>query len=436
MELDFAHAIRCRTLVVASLAVAVLTLVYVSILLSLDSQMTPQRVGGIAGGFAVALTPALLLWTRNLELSATAFLCVFQSVLIFGAFGTGGIHSNVAPPMLIAPVLAGFLLGWRRALAFVFATLAIYIWLTWQTVGNGLLPTHYPTPEQLAVARGAGLVLAVFAGAASFWGLNVLGRESEARLRRAKEAAEGANNLKSHFIANMGHEIRTPLNGVLGMARILARTPLETEQRQFVQLIERSGLSLLEVVNDLLEISMLETDGAVEEVDEHFDLAWMVRTVTERAEAAAAEKDLQFEAHLPAEIAPHPLAQARRLKRVLTILVDNAVKFTDEGSVHLGCEARANGWIRFRVSDTGPGIAPDEHERVFDRFYQADRSLGRRHGGSGLGLAIAKRIVEAADGKIGVESVPGSGACFWFEVPLQEQTPHTNKTSSPETVAA
>ncbi len=236
----------------------------------------------------------------------------------------------------------------------------------------------------------------------------------------AKEAAEAGARAKSAFLATMSHEIRTPLNGVLGMATLLRRTGLSSEQADHVETIRNCGDALLSVIDDILTFSKLET-GMVEIEQVPFGLARLINSAVRVSLGAAQAKGLELTFELDANLPSFVQGDEKRLRQVLLNLLSNAVKFTPQGSVRLqvrGSHGAGEPRIRFEVTDTGIGIADSARDRLFKEFSQADASINRRFGGTGLGLAISKRLIEAMAGTIGVISTPATGSTFWFEIPL------------------
>jgi len=241
--------------------------------------------------------------------------------------------------------------------------------------------------------------------------------ERAEELDHQRARAESASQAKSQFLANMSHEIRTPLNGVLGMSQLLTLTPLSEQQAHYVRTLQTSGEALLELVEDILDIAKIES-GTVQIANDPFDLLPVVESVMDMVETTARSKAVSICCEPAPGLPARVFGDRKRLRQVLINIVGNAVKFTSEGSVTIRIEQQADERIRFCVTDTGPGIAPDQLENIFDRFAQVDNSKTRQHGGSGLGLAICRDLIRLAGGEIGVTAALGEGAEFWFELPL------------------
>jgi signal transduction histidine kinase/DNA-binding response OmpR family regulator len=235
------------------------------------------------------------------------------------------------------------------------------------------------------------------------------------QLRGAKEMAEGASRIKSQFLANMSHEIRTPMNGVLGLAELLLGSELTRRQRRVVQTLRRSGESLLSIINDILDFSRIEA-GKLELQRSEFDLLEVVEDTVETLAARAHAKGLEIQCTVEGTLPDRVFGDAQRLRQILTNIVGNAIKFTEEGEVSVRLrtllEARRSVLVGIDVHDTGIGIPRDAKARIFDAFAQADSSNTRRYGGTGLGLAISKQLAELMGGGIRCDSEPGQGSLF------------------------
>jgi PAS domain S-box-containing protein len=234
-------------------------------------------------------------------------------------------------------------------------------------------------------------------------------------LEAALEQAQAASRAKTEFLTVMSHELRTPLNGVLGMAAALSSGPLAIPQREMVETILSSGRHLLGLLNDLLDLSSVET-GEMSLTPQVFDMETLLGEALGPHADQAAQKGLEFSVNVDPAALGCAFADPRRLRQVIGNLASNAVKFTDRGEVVVYVERPSDTVLRVSISDTGVGFDAATKTRLFADFEQADRSLTRRFGGSGLGLAISRHLVGLMDGTIGCDSRPGEGSRFWFEI--------------------
>jgi signal transduction histidine kinase len=245
--------------------------------------------------------------------------------------------------------------------------------------------------------------------------------KSDREIRASRDRALDLSRVKGQFVANMSHEIRTPMNGVLGMLQLLIDTPLTVEQHEFAQIAHDSGVALLDIINDILDLSRMEA-GKLEVRSASFRLREIVSGVEMLLKDQARRKHVALSSTIDSKIPTLVFGDAPRLRQILMNLVGNALKFTAEGSVEVIVMQLASERVRFEVCDTGIGIAPGVEKRLFEAFSQADGSITRKYGGAGLGLAISSQLIGLMGGEIGVESKLGHGSKFWFEVGLPADT--------------
>jgi PAS domain S-box-containing protein len=242
-------------------------------------------------------------------------------------------------------------------------------------------------------------------------------KRAEEELQKAKEAAEAANTAKSAFLAHMSHEIRTPMNAVIGMTELTLDTDLTLEQREYLTMVRESGKSLLRLINDILDFSKVEA-GRLELDSTDFSLRYGITDMVKILGVRARQKGLELSIHIPPEVPDALLGDPGRLRQVLSNLVDNAIKFTENGAVILKIEkdfqSDEDVCLHFSVADSGIGIPQEKQQLIFEAFAQADNSTTRKYGGTGLGLSISSRLVQLMSGKIWVESESNRGSAFHF----------------------
>ena len=425
---------RARTVVGACVIV-----VPFSILFGLSHRARlPPEIAGIVSGFVLGCAPASLLtlplirFSRRPEFASSLVLGYCFIALCVLSFFLGGPQSAQLYWLVCIPVPAMLMAG-PRAGAFWLAMCLLVMGVFYGAQLHGFeFPSSLPA-EQL---QGKWLNTICAVTLSLFGQLWIYASNQQAAfktlskanldLAAARDAADAANRSKSEFLGNVSHEIRTPMTAVLGFASLLlgrsGTVPAIRRQVSALQTIRRNGQHLLEIINDILDLSKLEA-GKFEVTAARFSLVELMADVlslmSARAKARGLELRVEYDGQIPASIETDP----KRLKQVLINLVGNATKFTADGSIVVRMSVlpgEGRRMLRFEVIDTGIGLTPEQASRLFQPFSQADSSTTRRYGGTGLGLSISRRLCELMGGTIGVEAELGVGSCFTVELPIGE----------------
>ena len=378
-----------------------------------------QWYGASALGLLV-VCPALLIWftpalrtdIRQSNKAVTLLLVALLGILALL------VATFASPPLLLVLFPALLLLVWRSGLfgASLGTTILLIVGLADVLLDFGAFAAlAHPATDMVSHIRAMQMYLGALT--LSSLPLAVVLADQHRLLRELARLADA----RSDFLAAMSHEIRTPMTGVLGMVDLLDSEAPTPRQREQLGSIRASGRHLVNILNDILDFSRIETGKIdLERID--FSLPLLLEQVRNALQPLALERGIELSVGLADESPPIVRGDPTRIQQILLNLAGNAIKFTPEGSVLVlaaYCPDAAGPRFRFEVRDTGIGLAADQQLHIFSAFTQADHSTSRRYGGSGLGLAISKRLVDMMRGEIGVESTPGEGSLFWFEIPLE-----------------
>ena len=350
-------------------------------------------------------------------------------LMAFLSYSNQALLSSVNLFLMPCVMTFSLALGWRDGLVTMVLAIGALIMSYLTTAPGGAMDST------LEVMLGGMISAAIF----GFTGPAVFRREMSQTIVAIKsdtEKAQSANEAKTRFIANMSHEIRTPLNGIVGGLQLLKKSDLSADQKELLRIVGVSADALSNLVTGVLDIAKVESGTLA--LDQHtFDLAKLVRETSDTVSVQASEKGLDLKVDISVKGSAFVNGDKNRLAQVLINLLGNAIKFTPAGGVTLTLMQKDSSLYHFSVADTGPGIAAEKQDVIFERFGQAEEGVGLGSGGTGLGLAISQEIITLMGGRIEVESNPGQGARFYFDLALPLGDPaKTAKAASEPTEAA
>lgn len=378
---------------------------------------TFDHIISLAACCLVTLTILGLRHSQNFPLYAV----IYSVLIIAGTMSSAlnqntGINSALIPFFVLGVIVNGFICGWRATLAFGIFSL-FSIWFLWWVSSNYSYMPIFDVEKfadrnfQRAVQASLATILITMVGA--FFSKNM--HEAFGELEAGIIAAQASDRAKTDFLATMSHELCTPMNGIIGMNEVLEETALDEEQRELTAVIRDSSRDLQTIIGNVLLFSQLEANR-VSLDSSPFNISRALRDAIKPFAASAKAKGLVFKARMSPSVPAILIGDKVRIEQIICALLDNAVKFTDQGAIDLrvdGTEDKQGlAALTITITDTGIGIAPEHKDRIFDRFTQQDGSIKRRHGGTGLGLTIAQGLTEMMGGQLTVQSQPTVGSSF------------------------
>ena len=372
----------------------------------------------------VGATILLLRHSRNFLIYALIYSILIVGGILASALNQNtGINSALIPFLILGIIVNGFICGWRATVTFGAFSL-IAIWFLWWVSSNYSYTPIFDVDKfsdrnfQRALQASIATILITIVGA--FFSKNM--HDAFGELEAGIIAAQASDRAKTDFLATMSHELCTPMNGIIGMNEVLEETALDEDQRELTAVIRDSGRDLQTIIGNVLLFSQLEA-GRVSLDNSPFNLSRVLRDEIKPFAESAKAKGLIFKARMTPSVPIMLIGDKVRTAQIICALLDNAIKFTDQGAIDLliqGAEdAQGLASLSVTVTDTGIGIAPEHKTRIFERFTQQDGSIKRRHGGTGLGLTIARGLTEMMGGQLTVQSEPNVGSSFTLNITFE-----------------
>ena len=372
----------------------------------------------------VGATILLLRHSRNFLIYALIYSILIVGGILASALNQNtGINSALIPFLILGIIVNGFICGWRATVTFGAFSL-IAIWFLWWVSSNYSYTPIFDVDKfsdrnfQRALQASIATILITIVGA--FFSKNM--HDAFGELEAGIIAAQASDRAKTDFLATMSHELCTPMNGIIGMNDVLEETALDEDQRELTAVIRDSGRDLQTIIGNVLLFSQLEA-GRVSLDNSPFNLSRVLRDEIKPFAVSAKAKGLIFKARMTPSVPIMLIGDKVRTAQIICALLDNAIKFTDQGAIDLliqgAEEAQGLASLSVTVTDTGIGIAPEHKTRIFERFTQQDGSIKRRHGGTGLGLTIARGLTEMMGGQLTVQSEPNVGSSFTLNITFE-----------------
>lgn len=430
---DYGRLVRARAVYYMGFAFILTQAINLVAMTISYGRWTMDHTTSIVVCLLVAVTIVTLRYTRNFKL----FAGIFSALIIAGTLAVSlpentGINSAMLPFYVLGIVMNGFVSGWRATTVFGAISLGLVWFLWWWSSNYNFTPIYdvdafHTRNFQRAMQASLAIVMITVIGALFARDMHAAFEDLEAGI----EKAQSADRAKTEFLATMSHELRTPMNGILGISDLLLETPLDDEQKELVSLINTSGEDLQSIIGNVLLFSQLDS-GKIVLNDEAFETQDMLRGAMRPFVMRAKQKGIALRADISSSLPQSVKGDAQRIETVLSILLDNALTFTEKGNITIRISISANAQtdLAIAVHDTGIGIAREHYEMIFDRFTQVDNSIKRAHGGTGLGLTIARDLARLMGGDITVKSRVGSGSVFTLSVPVQIVQPHANSAGA------